>query len=175
MTRSAPLLMAPQKSSEDRLPLVVCGLFLLIGGIFLASGLIWMLQTVLFLGRARLSTAVVVADQRTSTVRVSGRSQYRAVSVMGAPVVLFRDESGASHHFRALASSQQSVQIGERLPILYDPLQPGRASLRSFDALWMRPILLIGFGGVTTGASAWMLSMIRGLQNSPSSNVSRRR
>lgn len=166
--------MAPPATPEDRLPLVVSGLFILIGGIVLTSGVVLFIQTVLFVGKARLSPGVVVGEQRSRTVTIKGQSQFRAVSVMDAPVVLFRDEAGVHHRFTALASTQETFEVGETLPILYDPGHPERARIRSFDALWMRPILLMGFGVVMAGGSAWMLSMFRRLQN-PEVLDSRRR
>jgi len=169
------LAMDPQASSEDRMPQLICGFFILTGGLFVAWGVSWFLQTALFLGRARPSTGVVVGESVSTSVSLQGRSNYQKVSSMGAPVVEFRDGTGATHRFRALASTQGSFAVGERLTVLYDPLEPGRASIRSFDALWMRPILLVGFGGAMAGMCAWILVMVHRMDHPEASKPRRRR
>jgi hypothetical protein len=175
MARTAALPMDPQAPSEDRMPQLICGFFILIGSVFVAWGVSWFLQTALFMGRARPSTGVVVGEHRSTSVSLKGQSNYREVSSMGAPIVEFRDGAGVTHRFRALASTQESFAVGERLPVLYDPLQPGRASIRSFDALWMRPILLMGFGGAMAGMCAWILVMVHRMDHPEASKPRRRR
>ncbi len=169
------LAMDPQASSEDHMPQLICGFFILTGGLFVAWGVSWFLQTALFLGRARPSTGVVVGEYPSTSVSLQGRSHYRKVSSMGAPIVEFRDGAGATHRFRALATTQESFAVGERLTVLYDPLQPGRASIRSFDALWMRPILMVGFGGAMAGMNAWILVMYQRALDPEASRPRRRR
>jgi hypothetical protein len=175
MINTAWLSMDPPARSEDRMPQLICGLFVLIGGLFLAWGVAWFLQTALFLGQARPGTGVVVGERRSTSVRLKGQSAYREVSTTRSPVVEFHDGAGVRHRFVPLASSQQSFETGERVPVLYDPRQPGQAHLRSFDALWMRPILLVGFGGSMAGLSAWIWVMFqRQVQPEQTSRARRR-
>ncbi len=165
---TARLPMDPPASSEDRMPQLICGLFVFIGSLLLAWGVVWFLQTVLFLGQARPGTGVVVGERRSTSVRLKGQSSYREVSSTRSPVVEFHDGAGVKHHFVPLASSQQSFETGERVPVLYDPQQPERANLRTFDSLWMRPILLVGFGGSLAGFTGWIWFMVqRDLQPEP--------
>ena len=169
------LVMDPQASSEDRMPQLIGGFFILIGGLFVAWGVSWFLQTALFLGRARPGTGVVVGEQRSSSVTLKGRSQYRDVSVIWAPVVEFHDAAGVRHRFTPLGSSEQSYAIGARVAVLYDPLKPGQASIRSFDGLWIRPSLLVGFGGAMAGMSAWILVLYQRSLHPEASRAKRRR
>jgi hypothetical protein len=175
MADTARLPMDPPASAEDRMPQLISGLFIMIGCLFLAWGVASFLQTALFLGQARPGTGVVVGERRSTSVRIKGHSSYREVRTTRAPVVEFRDGAGVRHRFVPLASSQQVYETGEQVPVLYDPLQPGRANIRSFDALWMRSILLVSFGGSMAGFSAWMLVMVQRQLHPETSRARRRR
>lgn len=175
MFRTAQLPMDPEVRSVDPLPWIVGGLFLLIGGGLLSWGVFWFVQTAMFLGRSVPATGLVVRTERSSSVSYQGQSRHAVVSSVNSPVLEFRDASGEIHRFQALGSTQQTFQVGARVPVLYDPIRPERASINSFDSLWMRPILLIGFGGVIAGLILFMVIMEWRQRNSAPRRSRRRR
>ena len=116
----------------------VLGIGLLVGG--------WLMyrRTTRFLDTATSTTGTVVANQRR--IDSDGTTSY-------PPEVRFTAPAGDTIEFRSSGGSTSSMySIGERVPVLYDPRNPGDAEIRSFTTLWLFPLIL-GARGVAFGAA----------------------
>jgi len=107
----------------------VIGLGLLIGGVFSIQ------HTRRFLQTAASAPGVV-----TENVRRGHRSGYY-------PRVLFRTATGQKISFVGnVGTRPPSYRVNEPVIVLYDPLEPYRASIRSFGGLWVTSAILCGLG-----------------------------
>ncbi|HWM90937.1 MAG TPA: DUF3592 domain-containing protein [Thermoanaerobaculia bacterium] len=91
-----------------------------------------------FLAGSETATGTVVEVRSRSGI---GRN---AVSV---PVFEFRTAGGALHRAESLMGSGfRGFEIGEILPIRYDPRDPSRAEVDSYAVLWGLAQLRTGYG-----------------------------
>lgn len=65
------------------------------------------------------------------------------------PVVAFTPMNGASVRFTDGAGSlPPDYEVGESVPVLYDPANPQKARLNTWKRVWFVPILLMSVGGL---------------------------
>ncbi len=112
---------------------------LLAGLLLLGAALYLYLRQRQFLRRAREATGVVVA--LTQSPGEGGSLQH--------PVVEFQTANGEVVEFESpVGQNPPAYQVGQRVPVLYDPGRPEAATIRSFVSLWLW-CLVTGLLGAT--------------------------
>jgi len=142
---------------------LVGGLFIVIGSLMAIAGLIWLVNTAVFVRRAAKAPGLVIAMDRSEGSE--GGSVYH-------PVFTFADAGGIIHTQRSsFGSSDFSFEVGQHVAVLYDPVTPKHSKIESFQTVWFGP-LMITVMGILGGAFAcfWLFLWIRGtrLKNSDS-------
>lgn len=107
----------------------------------------------------------------SSTVRIALRGTPTSGTVIdlqrtrrsGKPVVEFVLPDGRSQRFVGrTSSSPPAYRVGERIPVIYDPVNPADAVLDTFTEIWLLPLV---FGCI--GGGCWMggaIHLARGLE-----------
>ncbi len=120
--------------SVTRLTRVFTILFLVIAAIPLGLGGYFYVRTQRFVSSAERAEGTVVAMAGSQTQ---------------APVVAFTDGTGTPHRITSSVSSSPPAHVvGEKVTVLYDPLDPGSARLDSFIQLWLGATVALGIGGM---------------------------
>src|SRR5438552_9670614 len=107
-------------------PQLVVALFMSMGLLFFGIGLFALIDTQHFLHRATVVTTGVVVE--------CTRTEKGAC----APVVQFKTPSGATITVTSSLSSTE-FEVGQQVPVVYDPHHPQEARLSSWSALWLFP------------------------------------
>lgn len=84
---------------------------------------------------------VVVANEESMHASTGGRP-----SLFFFPVVEFTTREGRSIRFTSDTGRRVAPPKGSSVRVLYDPNQPYDASLATFSALWMFPLVTSAFG-----------------------------
>jgi hypothetical protein len=128
--------------------------FILIGNLILIAGLVWLVRTAAFVGRATQVPGQVITVERSAGSK--GGSVYH-------PVFTFADSAGIVHTQRSsFGSSDLSFGTGERVNVLYDPTAPGLSKIESFETVWLGPVFVTGFGFLFGGfACVWLFLWTR--------------
>ncbi len=116
------------------------------GAVFLVVGVRNYLRTRRFVSQAS-STTGTVTDVKTRTSR-SHTSSGPRVSTYRYPVVRFQTQDGRSVEFESETGTNTfSQKSGEQVEVLYDPLKPEQARIKSFMMLWFGPLIfsVVGF------------------------------
>jgi hypothetical protein len=116
------------------------------GAVFLVVGVRNYLRTRRFVNQAS-STTGTVTDVKTRTSR-SHTSSGPRVSTYRYPVVRFQTQDGRSVEFESETGTNTfSQKPGEQVEVLYDPLRPEQARIKSFMMLWFGPLIfsVVGF------------------------------
>ncbi len=109
-----------------------------------------------FLASAVETTGTVVAlneESSNDTDSVTGTT-YR-------PVIGFRIDAARAFTFESMVHSNPPLyRVGDTVPVLYNPLDPNQARIRSFTYLRLLPILLGGLGVLFSGLGLglWLMS-----------------
>jgi hypothetical protein len=117
---------------RDRLPPYLADSnfwFLLLAALLFIAALIYTLHTWAWVKDAQHTTGRVVElvpGRETSTP--SARVQY-----------IVNDQP---YQYHQTFTDFGNYQVGQQLPIIYDPTNPGRAKLQTFPEIWLGPILL---------------------------------
>jgi hypothetical protein len=114
-----------------------------IGVVSLLGALYFFLDTVNFLRSATPTYGQVIrlAERESASARWPASTR--------APVITFATPAGQIITFIAIVSSNpSSYQVGDRVPVLFDPQRPSRARLRTLTDLWFRSVLLFIFGAL---------------------------
>ena len=86
------------------------------------------------------------------------RHLSRGPCVVYRPVVTFSLPSGEEVRFKStVAGYPPPLRHGQAVTVLYDPDRPQDARIRSFQDLWLGPLILGGLGLVFTSAGAVLL------------------
>ena len=129
-------------STSFQIGLWLIGIGLVPGGI----GAFAFFRTLRFLRTAQTTSGVV---NEVIFMPVSDGHIYR-------PRITFTTQTGETVALTSvLDSSRQEFQVGQQVPVIYDPSHPSRARLRSFPSLWLVSLI---FGGV--GAFPFILGLI---------------
>ncbi len=120
-------------------------IFRILGLVFFLVGAVLLFLTVSFMTDAQETTG------RVTHVAVN----YGDDSVTYKPTVEYRVGGRMYESESWLSSSSYDFDVGERVPVLYDPADPSRIRLNYFMELWGFPLI---FGGV--GAVMVFVSMI---------------
>jgi hypothetical protein len=63
------------------------------------------------------------------------------------PLIEYTTNEGRTRRFQShVASNPPKYAVGDRVPIIYNPVKPSRAKINSFSGLWFVTSLLGGFG-----------------------------
>jgi uncharacterized protein YneF (UPF0154 family) len=114
---------------------IVGWVFALVGLGLLTAGAMVYLHTERFIARASEAEGAVVELERRGSV-------YH-------PVVSFNAQDGKSVTFASsIGSSPPSYRKGEKVRVLYDPVNPQEARIEGIFSLWLPVMILWGIGGV---------------------------
>jgi hypothetical protein len=128
-------------------------------GIFLAVGLACLAGA----GAAHLHRLEFEEHAVRVEARVIGLVQRRSnhgSSPVYAPVFRFTTNDGQVVRVTSSsASSPPAYEVGQTVPLLYDPGRPQRAEEITFSSRYLAPLLLLGLGlpFVGVGVAAWRL------------------
>lgn len=79
---------------------------------------------------------------------------------MYVPVIRFRLRDGTWHEVRDLGTGAPDFAVGDRVTVLYQPGDPDKFAVDTFDRLWLNALIVTGFGGfwLLFAGVAWGLS-----------------
>ena len=115
------------------------------GALVLAVGLFLIFRLRSFLARA-VSTQGQVIDLVSSSTTEGGTTHYPRVEFTGA--------DGTSHSFQHdVGSNPPAFDVGESVPVRYDPDDPEKAKIAKVLSLWTEPVLVtaVGIGLILAG------------------------
>lgn len=132
---------------RGRLPFVVGLVF---GGVGIVLAVVAVIVVGVTLGAlrdgARTEGTVVDVVARTSTTEDSdGRSRE---STAYHPTVRFRADGRTYTFTSSTGSDPPAYEVGDRVPVVYDPADPGDARVNTFWSLYLAPIVLGGLAVV---------------------------
>jgi hypothetical protein len=108
------------------------------GALVLAVGLFLIFRLRSFLAGA-VSTQGQVIDLVSSSTSEGGTTHY--------PRVAFTDADGKRHSFQhEVGSNPPAFEVGESVPVRYDPDDPERAKIAKALSLWTEPVLVAAIG-----------------------------
>jgi len=121
--------------------------------IFVAA-LVLSVRSVIFVSVAvRTDAAVTNVECRESSSSTGGHTTYR-------PTFEFQDASGQQHKVQlGHSSSAYSYCVGEHVAILYDPKEPQRVRVASFQGTWGLTLMLL-FLGMGCTCCGFLLSYV---------------
>ncbi len=138
-------------------------LLVVFGGLGLAAllgGLIWGWNRVPLFQSGVRTTGVVVAQEETISARTSvGRHLNNSREAVNYnPIVEFTDSNGETHRFVGSTGGEGKpiIETGTEVEVIYDPADPNKAQIGSFEQFWLGPVviavcgvifLLMGVGG----------------------------
>jgi Protein of unknown function (DUF3592) len=123
--------------------LLIPFLLSVVGAVFLVLGIRNLVRTRRFVGRASSATGTVTdIKNRRSTSHSSEGSRIRRY-----PVVRFQTQEGRTVEFESETGTASFSQgPGERVDVLYDPLRPEEARIKTFIMLWFAPLIFSVLG-----------------------------
>ncbi len=117
----------------------------MVGAIFLALGAIELVLGIFFYFRTRSFLERAVEVQGTVTGHVESRSSDSGTTYR--PTVQYTSADGQSQEFTdRMGSSPPSHDVGESVPVKYDPQNPGKARIGTAGRLWLIPVILSSSG-----------------------------
>jgi hypothetical protein len=127
----------------------------IIGPIFFGVGLLLLVIAIFLIYRTRRFLARAVDTTGTVISFVTSHSSEGGVTYK--PVVQFQVGGQVVQFVDSMGSSPPSYEVGEVLPVKYDPLNPQKARPNKPFRLWFAPGLLILMGAIFGGIGAAML------------------
>jgi hypothetical protein len=132
-----------------------------VGAVFTVYGIASLRNTRKFLAGAQPATGTVT-DVREETRRSHGSgSRGSRTYRFQCPVVRFRTQDGREIEDLKLEppGSWSRYEIGQEIDLLYDPLRPEEARIKSSAGLWLLPIIFTAIGSVfvLVGAAVGLL------------------
>ena len=123
--------------------LLIPFLLSVVGAVFLVLGIRNFVRTRRFVSRALSATGTVTdVKNRRSTSHSSEGSRIRRY-----PVVRFQTQEGRTVEFESeTGTSSFSQGPGEQVEVLYDPLKPEEARIKTFIMLWFAPLIFSVLG-----------------------------
>jgi hypothetical protein len=133
-----------KKAKSTYVFFAVLGFVMLVGAVYLYKG-----------ARAFVSGA----SRAEGTVVNIVNSKYRSnISAALSPVVNYRHANGQTIEFTSSDGSKPSrYTIGQKVEVLYYPLEPQNAEIKGFFALWGMTSVIGGFGGIVFGVGVGSL------------------
>lgn len=139
------------------IPLLVGGIFTLVGAGFLLVAIIIAANSMSFLAGAERTDGIVVdLTERTSTNRDSDGHRRRRTTWY--PTVEFTTTDGETVSFdESTGSNPPASDVGDEVPVAYDPDHPSDARVATFGSLYLLPLIFGGVGVVFTPIGAVLL------------------
>jgi hypothetical protein len=139
---------------------LVGGSFIFVGGLITIAGLIWLTRTGWFTLHASKAPGLVIAMERHDSNDPETGLPLRPTF---HPVFTFTDSAGTVHtQCASVGSSSYTFEPGEKVTILYDPSTPENSMIDSFQAMWVAPLWITGFGLLFGGfACSWIFRATR--------------
>lgn len=127
-------------------PLLVGSIFTLVGTVFLIVGIAVGASTMSFLDSAeRTDGTVIELTERTST------DSDGSSSTAWYPTIEFTTPYGETISFvGSTGSNPPAHDVGDEVPVAYDPDNPSDAKLSAFLSLYLLPLIFGGIGVVFT-------------------------
>lgn len=126
------------------------GIVALVAVVLTAVGAVFAVRG--FQGLRSTRRFVAASASATGTVTDSVGRWYRntgdepGFSRLSHPVVRFITGDGRTVEFESQAGSNLAPKVGQQVTVLYDPLKPEEAKLKSFMMLWALPSILTALG-----------------------------
>lgn len=126
------------------------GIVALVAVVLTAVGVVFAVRG--FQGLRSTRRFVAASASATGTVTDSVGRWYRTIgdepgfSRLSHPVVRFITGDGRTVEFESQAGSNLAPKVGQQVTVLYDPLKPEEAKLKSFMMLWALPSILTALG-----------------------------
>src|SRR3712207_620853 len=136
---------------------LVAGLLTAVGAVFAVRGFRELLSTRRFVAEAEAATGTVT-DSVGRWYRNPGDEP--GLSRLSHPVVRFVTGDGRTVEFESQAGSNLAPKVGQQVTVLYDPLRPEEAKIRSFMMLWALPSILTVLGVFLLFPGVLMLSIL---------------
>jgi Protein of unknown function (DUF3592) len=117
-----------------------------VGAVFLVLGVRNFLRTRRFVNQSSSATGTVT-DVKTRTSR-SHTGDGPRLRTYRYPVVRFQTQDGRTVEFESeTGTSGFSQKPGEQVEVLYDPMRPEGARIKTFMMLWFAPLIftVVGF------------------------------
>lgn len=118
---------------------------LIVGALSLAAGLAACIRPVRLLARGRTVTGLIIEVRED---RQRNATTYWITTEFAA-------NDGQRHRTQSVGS--RASTIGGRVPVLYDPANPGKAEVRSIRALWSLPGYLLAGGVIFAGSALYII------------------
>ena len=145
----------------DFLWLLIPLLLSAVGAVFLVIGIRNFVGTRRFVSRASSATGTITdVKTRTSTSHSTEGTRVRRYRY---PVVRFQTQDGRTVEFESeTGTSSFSQGPGEQVEVIYDPLKPEEARIKSFMILWFRPLIfgVVGFFMFAFGAFFALIALV---------------
>ncbi len=136
-----------------------------VGAVFLVVGVRNFVRTRRFVNQASSATGTVT-DVKSRTSR-SHTSDGPRVRTYRYPVVRFQTQDGRTVEFESETGTNTfSQKPGEQVEVLYDPLKPEQARIKTFMMLWFAPLIfsVVGFFlfvfGLLSGLVALLVAVV---------------
>ena len=117
-----------------------------VGAVFLVVGVRKFVRTRRFVNQASSATGTVTDVK--SRISRSHTSDGPRVRTLRYPVVRFQTQDGRTVEFESETGTNTfSQKPGEQVEVLYDPLKPEQARIKTFMMLWFGPLIfsVVGF------------------------------
>jgi hypothetical protein len=136
---------------------LVAALLTAIGAVFAFHGLRGLRRTRRFVAASASATGTV-----TDSVGrwYSDPGDDPGVSRLSHPVVRFVTGDGRTVEFESQVGSNLSPRVGQEVTVLYDPLNPKEARIRSLMMLWALPSIFTVLGVLLLVPDVLMLSVL---------------
>lgn len=129
---------------------------IVLGILLVGVGAVSSIRTLVFLNRA-------VPDVGEIVELVERKNFSR--DTLYAPVFTFRDNTGETHTvFSSIARAIPAGDVGDTIPILYDPGNPKNAEVNNFISIWGLSIIF-GSLGVVFIAAFWIAAAVTKYKN----------
>ncbi|MGV3658941.1 MAG: DUF3592 domain-containing protein [Prosthecobacter sp.] len=125
-------------------------------------GLLWSVNTALFILRSKTAEATVVDwDMTTSKGRNSSNGMSETHHFWYA-IVELRDEFGAVHRGRSPRGlNERRWERGAKVPVCYDPKNPSTIFIRDLFDIWFPPGIITAFGVAFLLGTSLILEFLR--------------
>lgn len=124
---------------------LVAAVLTTVGAVFAVHGLRGLQRTRRFVAGSASATGTV-----TDSVGrwYSDPGDDPGVSKLSHPVVRFVTGDGRTVEFESQVGSNLAPKVGQEVTVLYDPLNPKEARIRTFMMLWALPSIFTLLGGL---------------------------
>lgn len=143
-------------SQGPRTVAIAGGIFGLVGVLLIGAAIVLVATTTRFLANAeRTEGTVIEVNAKTSISRDADRR--RRERTFWYPTVEFTAGGGDTFSFEGTGANPPAYQVGDRVPVAYDPDNPSDARIASFGSAYLLPMILGGLGIVFTPVGGYLL------------------